>query len=122
MGLPTMAYFQEWMVYFVEQILHEKEDILFYWGGIISDCFHEQFMAMEKTSKFYMTSYLVYSFAKQRQYGGLFRAPNEEQGRELKVYDRYPQLQYRNYKKHYYRFNDTFRGHIIKLIRGDFER
>lgn len=37
--LPTASYFQEWMVYFVEEILH-GEDTTFYYGGIISDCFH----------------------------------------------------------------------------------
>lgn len=70
MGLPTKTYFQEWMVYFVEKILREEEDVTtkasFYWEGIISDCFHEQFMNVKKTSKFYMTSCLVYSLAEQR--------------------------------------------------------
>lgn len=72
------------MVYFLEEILHVKEK--FYWVGIINDCFHEQFMAMKKTSKFYRKSYLVYSLLKWRQYKGLFRALDEELGRELKFY------------------------------------
>lgn len=79
-------------------------------------------MAVKKTSKFYMTSYLVYSLAERRQYNALFRALDEEPGRELKVYDKYPQLQFRNFKKDYCRDNDTFIGHIIKMVRGEFER
>lgn len=79
-------------------------------------------MEVKNTSNFYMTSYLIYSLAKQRQYSGLFRALDEEPGRELKVYDRYPQLQFMNFKKDYCRVNDAFIGHIIKLIRGDLER
>lgn len=82
MGLPTTAFFHEWMVYFIEKILRGDEDVTnkasFYWGSIISDCFHEQFMNVKKSSKFYMTSYLVYSLAEQRQYNRLFVAPDEE--------------------------------------------
>lgn len=65
MGLPAAAYFQEWMAYYIEQILRGNEDVntktSFDWGGIISNCFHEQFVNIKKSSKFYMTSYLVYS-------------------------------------------------------------
>lgn len=67
-------------------------------------------MVVKNTSKFYMTSHLVYSLAKRRKYRGLFKAPNEEPSRELKVYDKYPQLQYRNFKKDNCRVNDTFIG------------
>lgn len=76
---------------------------------------------MKKSFKFYMTSYLVYSWVDQRQYNGLFVAPDEEQGQKLKVYDRYPQLHIQNFKE-YYRVNDAFVGHIIKVIAGDFKR
>lgn len=45
MGIPTAVFFQEWMVYFVQQILRGNEDVTmkssFYWGGMISDYFHE---------------------------------------------------------------------------------
>lgn len=68
-----------------------------------------------------MNSYLVYLLADWMQYIGLFRVPNEALGRELEVYDRYPQLQYKNFKD-YYRVNDAFIGHLIRLLRGDFER
>lgn len=70
MGLPMAAFFQGWMVYFIEKILCGNEDvttkITFYWGGIISNYFHEQFVDVKKSSKFYMTSYLVYSLANQK--------------------------------------------------------
>lgn len=83
MGLPAATYFQEWMAYFIEQILCGNENIItkvsFYWGGIISNYFHEQFVNIKKSSKFYMTSYLVYSLADQRQYNGLFVAPDQGQ-------------------------------------------
>lgn len=69
-----------------------------------------------------MTSYFVYSLEDQRQYSGLFVAPDQGQKQGLKAYDKYPQLQYRNFKKEYYRVNDAFIGHIIRLIAGDFER
>lgn len=88
MGLPTIAYFQEWMVYIVEEILNGNTK--FYWPKIISDCFHEQFMAIKKTSRFYMNCYQVYSLAKRRKYHGLFRELDVESTRPLKVYDRYP--------------------------------
>lgn len=124
MGLPSAAFFQEWMVYFVEQILCGNKDVTtkatFYWGGIISDYFHEQFMNVKKSSKFY-NPYLVYSLAEKRQYNRLFGVPDEEHGRRLKAYDKYPQLQFRNFKE-YFRVNDAFIGHIIRLLGGDFER
>lgn len=88
MGLPTTIYFQEWMFYFVEEILRGKAK--FYWAGIISNYLHEYFMAVKKTSRFYMTSYLVYLLADKTQYWGLFKPPNTKPGRELKFYDRYP--------------------------------
>lgn len=69
-----------------------------------------------------MTSYLVYSLADQRQYNGLFVAPDQGQKQGLKSYDKYPQLQYCNFKKEYCRVNDAFIGHIIRLITRDFER
>lgn len=59
MGLPTTAYFQDWMVYFMEEILQGKTK--FYWARIISDCFQDKFMVVKKTLCFYMMSYLVYS-------------------------------------------------------------
>lgn len=108
------------MLYFIEETL--RGETKFYWVGIISDHFHEQFVAVKKTSRFYMTSYLVYSLAEQVQYRGLFRAPDEEPGRELKVYDKYPQLQFRNFKRDYCKVNDAFIGHIIILLGGEFER
>lgn len=79
-------------------------------------------MNVRKSSKFYMISYLVYSLVEQRQYNGLFVAPNEESGWRLKAYDRYPQLQFRNFKKEYCKVNDVFTSHIIQLLGGDFER
>lgn len=84
MGLLTTAFFQEWMVYFIEKILWGNDDVTtkttFDWGGIISNYFHEVFLNVKKRSKFYMTSYLVYSLADQRKYNGLFVAPDQEQG------------------------------------------
>lgn len=79
-------------------------------------------MNVKKTSKFYMKSYLVYSLAKWRQSSGLFVAPDEQLGRSLKVYDRYPQPQFRNFKKEYCRVNDAFIGHTIRSLGGNFER
>lgn len=112
------------MVYFIEKILRGDEDVTtkasFYWGGIISDSFHEHLMNVEKTSRFYMTSYLVYSLAEWRKYSGLFVALDEEPGRALKVYDKYLQLQFRNLKKEYCKVKDAFIGHIIRLLRGEF--
>lgn len=52
----------------------------------------------------------------------MFRASDEEPSRELKFFDKYPQLQFRNFKKEYCRINDTLIGHIIRLIVGDLER
>lgn len=95
MGLPTAVYFQEWMTYYIEQILQGNEvmtKVSFYLGGIIKNCFHEQFVNMKKSSKFYMTSYLVYSLADQRQYSGLYVAPDQGQKRGLKPFDKYLQL------------------------------
>lgn len=83
---------------------------------------HEQFLIVKNTSQLYMTSYLVYFLSNYAQYRGLFVAPNPAPGRELKFYDRYPQLQFRNFKKDYCRVNDTFIGHIIRMLGGDFQR
>lgn len=83
MGLLISAYFQEWMFYFVEEIIHGKTK--FYWVGIIRNCLHEQFVAIKKTSRFYMTSYLIYLLVDKMQYRHLFKAPDEAPGRELKI-------------------------------------
>ena len=48
--------------------------------------------------------------------------PNGDHKRGLKPFDRYPQLQYRYFKKEYRRINDAFIGHIIRLIARNFER
>lgn len=80
-------------------------------------------MVVKKSSKFYMTSYLVYLLANKFSYKRLFNAGTLGTKRgELKVYDYYPQLQYRNFKREYQRVNDAFIAHIIRLLGGDFER
>lgn len=108
------------MLYFMDEIL--QGEAKFYWVGMISNWSHKQFVTIKRTLQFYMTSYLVYLLANQMQYIGLFLSPSQTPKRELKVYDKYPQLQYKNFKKDYYRVNEAFFGHIIILIGGDFER
>lgn len=120
MGLPTIVYFQEWMFYFMEEILGGKAK--FYWARIISNCLHKQFVVVKNTLRFYMTSYLVYFLVDRTQYRCLFRAPDKALGRELKFYDKYPQLQFRNLKRDYCIVNDAFIGHMIRLLGVDFER
>lgn len=119
MGIPTIAYFQDWIFYFIEEIIRGKEK--FHWATMISNNLHEQFLAVKKTSQFYMTSYLVYLLVDPFPYKGLFVAQSPTPGRELKLYDRHMQLQYQNFKD-YYPVNDVFIRHIIKLLVGDFER
>jgi hypothetical protein len=41
---------------------------------------------------------------------------------QLKAYDCYPELQYRNFKRSCRRVNYAFIGHIIIILKGDFER
>lgn len=56
------------------------------------------------------------------QYKGLFRALDEEPGRELKVYYKYPQLQFKKFKRDYCKVNDTLIVHIVRFLRGDLKR
>lgn len=109
------------MFYFIEEILEGKTK--FHWEKVISDNMHQQLMEVKKTSLSFMTSYLVYLLAEKFPYKGLFCVKDlgTKQG-QLKLYDCYPQLQYRNFEREYKRVNDAFIGHIIKLLGGDFER
>lgn len=81
---------------------------------MISENLHNQFMAVKKTSQFYMTSYLVYLLAAKFPYKGLdcVGILGTKKG-QLKLYDYYPQLQYKNFKKYYKRVNYAFIEHII---------
>lgn len=88
---------------------------------MINQCLHEQFVVVKKTSQFYITSYPVYLLVDCAQYKGLFLAPNPALGRELNVYDRYPKLQFLNFKD-YCRVNDALIHHIIRMLGGEFER
>lgn len=120
MGILTTTYFQDWMFYFIEEIVMGKTR--FNWAGMISNCLHEQFVVVKKTSQFYMNSYLVYLLTDPIPYRCLFFVQSLTPRRELKVYDRKPQIQYHNFKKYYCRVNDAFIRHIIRLLRVDFER
>lgn len=61
MGLPTIAFFKEWMFYFIQDII--RGEARFHWAKMINENLHNQLMAMKKTSQFYMTLYLVYLLA-----------------------------------------------------------
>lgn len=60
-GLPTSSIFEEYMWYFMEEILRGEEK--FHWVKLISDNIHNQIFLVKKTKEFYMTSYLVYLLA-----------------------------------------------------------
>lgn len=89
MGLPTTAFFEEWMFYFIKEIIWGKTKL--HWAKMISENLHNQLMVVKKSSKFYMTSYLVYLLVEKFPHKGLFRAGTlgTKKG-EFKVYDCYP--------------------------------
>lgn len=55
MGLPTSSLFEEWMFYFLEEILHGEAK--FHYAKIKN--MHNQFVVVKKNLEFYMTCYLV---------------------------------------------------------------
>jgi hypothetical protein len=88
MGLPTTTFFEEWMFYFIEEILHGTNKV--HSEKMSNDNLHNQFLVV-KMSMFYMTSYLVYLLVIWFPYNGLFcfRELGIKKGK-LKVYDCYP--------------------------------
>ena len=68
-GMPYSYRFESWMWYFVEKMMEEGYRIDR--ARLISDDLNEQLMNLERTRKFYMSSYVVYMLARRINYDGL---------------------------------------------------
>lgn len=68
-GAPQAFYFENWMFFFTETVTHGKGTIN--WARIISNSLDVQLSRLICPKTFYMSSYIIYSFAKNYEYAGL---------------------------------------------------
>lgn len=104
------------MFYFIETVTHGKNAIT--WARLISNNIDQHLRRLMRTRKFYMSSYVIYSIARNYEYLGLIytgvvgRRPGQ-----IKVYDCYPQLNHPP-KQHYRNVNDASTMHIMRKLQG----
>lgn len=94
------------MFYFIETITHGKNAIN--WERLINNNINLQLRRLMHTRTFYMSSYVIYSIARNYEYPGLmYRGIVGRRPGQIKVYDCYSQLKHLP-KQHYKRVNDAF--------------
>ena len=73
-------------------------------------------MNLELTRKFYMSSYVIYTLARRKNYDGLrCKGPIGSGTQHLKVRECYPQLHLYS-KDDYMRVNDVFAMRIVRTL------
>lgn len=96
---------------------HKKE---IDWVHLINDSIHEQMCNVLSSTKFFMTSYLVYLLVSQASFSGLTKVGSYELG-EVNIYHNYPV----GVGGKFLQFgvvNDNFIYMIIRGLEGEFPR
>lgn len=83
---PEASYFEEWMFYYIETVTCDKKAIN--WARLISNIIDKQLRRLMRTRTFYMSSYVIYSIARNFEYPGLmYTGVIGRRLGEIKVYE-----------------------------------
>lgn len=113
-GAPQSFYFENWMFLFIETVTHGKDTIN--WERLISNSLDVQLRRLIHTRTFNMSSYVVYSLARNYEYVGLiYKGVVGRRPGEIRACEAYMQLHHST-RQHYGRVNDAFTMHITRIL------